>query len=446
MPYIFTVSELTQGLKDLLESNFPFVWVRGQISNYSKATSGHIYFTLKDEQACLQVVWFKGSQVGRDREGRKLSELLGDGQEIIVAGKINVYPQRGVYQLIAEFVQEVGLGSLFLAFEALKQKLEKEGLFALENKKTIPFNPYKVGVITAPNSAALQDFLKIARDYGLSKEIVVYPTSVQGKESVEQLVRAIELANLKEEVEVLVLIRGGGSLEDLWSFNTEEVARAIFSSKLPVITGIGHEVDFTIADFVADKRASTPSHVPQLLWPLKENLVRQVDELQMDLEQGFFAFLKQKEESFLHLKQKLFYLSPREKINSLINKFNYLKQELLHLWQEFILKKENILSSKQSILFDKLNNFKLDEKEYRLSLIRQELLNWIEFFLQNKDYKLDLLANNLEQSSPLKPLEKGYILISKKRNNKLVKRAKELKSQEEVELRFYDGKKDAKII
>lgn len=440
-PYIFSVSELTQGIKDILESKFPFVWVKGQISNYTVASSGHIYFTLKDEGACLDIVWFKGNQLGFS----KLKTLLKDGQEVLCAGKLNVYPPRGRYQLIIEFVQEVGTGTLFLAFEKLKEKLAQEGLFSPDTKKEIPFNPTVVGVITAPNSAALQDFLTISSQYGLEKRFILYPTSVQGEESISQIVKAIEIANIHAKAEVLVLIRGGGSLEDLWSFNTEEVARAIFSSKIPIITGIGHEIDTTIADLVADKRASTPSHVPQLLWMKKQELFFKVQQLEENLWQAIDGFLYKKEHNLSNKIREFSFLNPFKKIESLEDKFNSFQLILENKFNLFLTRKIKDFSALEQkiVSFFSPEYFKLYFQKIR-GLEENLIQNCLQL-LTKKENQLKLLNNQISNLDPFLPLNRGYSLVKIKSSGEIVKSIRQLKTGEKVEIRVKDGSKEAKI-
>lgn len=324
--HIFSVRTLTQAIKDVLEGEFPFVWVRGQVSNLSRPPSGHVYFSLKDDDATLSVVWFKGAQPkGAAGGGERVNPVTGevesgepfqlcDGQEVLVAGRMNVYPPRGAYQLVAELVQGQGLGELAVAFEAMKAKLAAKGYFDPDRKMTPPRNPRRVAVVTAPQGAALQDFLRIAGDRGYGATIRVYPSLVQGDSASAQISAALDRADRDGWAEVIVLIRGGGSLEDLWAFNTEPVAEAIFRSRLPVVCGVGHEVDTTIADLVADQRAATPSHAAQLLWTERGVLRQQADEIFLALARGMARLLEARERSLQQQVQGLNWHSPARRI------------------------------------------------------------------------------------------------------------------------------------
>src|SRR5216683_6355049 len=249
---VWSVSELTARIRDLLARNFTGIWVQGEISNSKEAQSGHFYFTLKDAKAQVRCVCFK-SQV------RLLKFHPEDGLQVTVRGSISVYEPRGEYQIYVEHIEPVGLGALQLAFEQLKKRLEAEGFFAADRKKPLPLLPNRIGLITSPSGAAVRDMVRILRRRFRNVHLTVYPVRVQGDGAAKEIVRAVQFFNRRLLVDVLILARGGGSLEDLWAFNEEEVARAIAASQMPVISGVGHETDFTIADFVADVRASTPS-------------------------------------------------------------------------------------------------------------------------------------------------------------------------------------------
>lgn len=255
---VFTVSELTRQIKLSLETGFPRIWVQGEILNFKQHTSGHLYFTLKDEGAQLSAVMWR-SRVA------SITIPLEDGVKVVVRGSITVYPPRGNYQIDVEQIQLLGIGELQIAFERLKQKLAKEGLFDAGYKKPIPEYPERIGIITSETGAALQDIKSVLERRQPSLEVGPYPGPVQGAGAAEEIAKAIEEMNLYRNIDVIIVGRGGGSLEDLWAFNEEIVARAIFASKIPIISAVGHEVDFSIADFVADLRAPTPSVAAELV-------------------------------------------------------------------------------------------------------------------------------------------------------------------------------------
>jgi exodeoxyribonuclease VII large subunit len=345
---ILTVSELTKSVKALLEAEFPFVWVRGQVSNLARPASGHVYFTLTDGEAALSVVWFKSSQrsaepvrqggdmvnplTGEIEEAEGGAALTGsgleDGLEVLCAGRLNVYEPRGQYQLVAELVQAQGVGDLAMAFEALKRKLAAKGYFDEDRKLGLPRDPRRVAVITSKSGAAIRDFLRIADTRGTGAEIRIYPVLVQGDRAPAQIAAALDLVDDEGWAEAAVLIRGGGSLEDLWAFNTEAVADAIYRARLPVLTGVGHEPDVSIADFVADKRAATPTHAAQELWPRRETLAQRVDVLDMGLNRAYAAWLSDKAGAFEQLRKALIWLSPARRLERMEDRFSALMSRL----------------------------------------------------------------------------------------------------------------------
>ena len=263
---IYTVSEVTKYVRVILEDSFSSVWIEGEISNFILHSSGHMYFSLKDAGASLKCAMFA-------RSNAKLKFKPKDGMKVICFGKISVYEARGDYQLVAEEIEPKGIGALQLQFQQLKEKLQKEGLFDQEHKIEIPFLPTRIGIVTSPTGAAIRDILNIARRRFSNVEIIINPAKVQGENAKDEIAKAIRQFNKLKNIDVMIVTRGGGSLEDLWPFNEEMVARAIYESEIPVISAVGHEIDFTISDFVADFRAPTPSAAAELVIPRKEELI-----------------------------------------------------------------------------------------------------------------------------------------------------------------------------
>jgi exodeoxyribonuclease VII large subunit len=265
-PRVYAVSQLNQVIRQLLEGQFEFLWIQGEISNFKAHPSGHYYFSLKDKKAQISAVMFKGFN-------RHLKFKPKDGIEVLVRGKVSVYEQRGNYQILCETMEPLGAGSLQIAFEQLKSKLQKEGLFDEARKRSLPTFPEHVALVTAPSGAAIRDMLNVLRRRSRGLRITVIPAIVQGGQAPESIVKGIENANRLSDVDVIIIGRGGGSIEDLWGFNEEQVARAIASSKRPIISAVGHEIDFTIADFVADLRAPTPSAAAELVVKNTDDLI-----------------------------------------------------------------------------------------------------------------------------------------------------------------------------
>jgi exodeoxyribonuclease VII large subunit len=390
MAAILTVSELTKEIKQTLEERFDQVSVEGEISNFKAHISGHWYFSLKDANASISCTMWKGFN-------NYVFFTPQDGMKVIVNGKITVYPPRGNYQLDVRSMKPAGVGELQAAFEALKQKLSNEGLFNEEFKKTLPAFPNRIGIVTAIDGAAFKDMISVAKRRFPLVELVICPTRVQGAGAAEMIVQSIELLNKQKNIDVIIVGRGGGSIEDLWAFNEEIVARAIFASKIPIISGVGHEIDFTIADFVADLRAPTPSAAMELATPNIEE---------------FFAFIS---EFSYNTTQNLVDIcnGSYRKISDLLNSYGF--------------RKPLDLVRRNSQQVDSLT-FKL------LQNIGNKMLVY--------NSKLSLLTQRVEAHDINRSLKKGFVLV--KQDSRYITRANKLKKKT-ASLIFYDNKIDAEI-
>lgn len=453
---IFTVSDITRAVKDVLEAEFPFVWIKGQITNLSRPASGHIYFTLTDGEAGMKAVWFKGNQrqgsgsadsvnplTGEVESGEAL--VLEDGMEVLCAGHMNVYPPRGVYQLIVELVQEQGVGDLRLAFEAMKKKLAERGYFDEDRKMSLPHSPKKVAVVTATTGAAIRDFLRIADERGTGTEIRIYPSLVQGDRAPDQIAAAIDMACDDGWADVLVLIRGGGSLEDLWAFNTEKVAEAIYRATIPVVCGVGHEVDVSIADYVADKRVATPSHAAQLLWPRREVLMQAVDELEFNLVRQFRRFVEVRQSAFDSLKKGLLWLSPVQRIERLEAAF---ATEVMRLESSFEInmgRKDSELNILRERLARSLSPGKVDAIAENVNGYQNRLFRAMKHYMLSKETVLSSFTESLRLLDPEKPLERGFSLVRIEKNGRFLRDPEEVTDGDNVLIRVRRGEVRAKI-
>jgi exodeoxyribonuclease VII large subunit len=390
MAAILTVSELTKEIKQTLEERFDQVSVEGEISNFKAHISGHWYFSLKDANASISCTMWKGFN-------NYVFFTPKDGMKVIVYGKITVYPPRGNYQLDVRSMKPAGVGELQAAFEALKQKLSDEGLFNEEFKKPLPAFPNRIGIVTAIDGAAFKDMISVAKRRFPLVELVICPTRVQGAGAAEMIVQSIDLLNNQKDIDVIIVGRGGGSIEDLWAFNEEIVARAIFVSKIPIISGVGHEIDFTIADFVADLRAPTPSAAMELATPNIEE---------------FFAFIS---EFSYNTTQNLVDIcnGSYRKISDLLNSYGF--------------RKPLDLVRRNSQQVDSLT-FKL------LQNIGNKMLVY--------NSKLSLLTQRVESHDINRSLKKGFVLV--KQDSRYITRANKLKKKT-ASLIFYDNKIDADI-
>ena len=325
---IYSVWEITRYIKQKLDSDelLRDIYVKGELSNVSQPTSGHVYFTLKDEYAELRCVMF------RDRNAL-LKFTLEDGMSVIVRGHISVYEKRGKYQLYVEELQESGIGELYRAFEQLKKKLKDEGMFDAAYKKPIPAIPRTIGIITSPTGAAIRDMINITRRRFPHVHILLAPVAVQGEEAAPQIVNAIKLMNRVNselmKVDVLVVGRGGGSIEELWAFNEESVARAIFASEIPVISAVGHETDFTISDFVADRRAATPSEAAELVVPDKRQIEKNLSAFELQLRQNIYKMIEEQRRRLESIEKNVLFRTPTERINQYRQMVDELKRTLI---------------------------------------------------------------------------------------------------------------------
>ncbi|MFP5221311.1 MAG: exodeoxyribonuclease VII large subunit [Acidobacteriota bacterium] len=474
MPHIFRVGEITRALKDVVEGQFPFVQVRGQVSNLARPASGHVYFSLKDEEALLNVVWFKGSQCGVTlnqterydpltgevlEEGEGGSTWLADGLEVLCAGRLTVYAPRGAYQMVAELVQDMGLGKLYQEFEALKRTLAGRGWFALERKRCLPPHPTRVAVVTAPTGAAIRDFLHVGGGRGTGSEIRIFPALVQGEAAPREISQAIDAACADGWPEVVVLIRGGGSLEDLWAFNTEAVAGAIERCLVPVLCGVGHEVDTTIADMVADVRAATPSHAAQLLWPERSVLAQRADEAEMALSRVFARFLSAREEALSRLDKALGWLSPVGQVRRLEERLELAAARLARAGKNMTRQLERAVSDASARLsragrsMPEKAGMRLDGLLHRLDAFGPGWVDGLESRLDDASRRLDaaaslageraqarlaLLETRLAGLDPRKPLERGYAL-ARKADGTFLRSVDEVRTGDHLDIIVRDG-------
>jgi exodeoxyribonuclease VII large subunit len=402
---ILTVSELTARIRDLLTKNFLDIWVEGEISNCREAQSGHIYFTLKDERAQVRCVFFKQQQRG-------IKFRPEDGLHVTVRGSISVYEARGEYQIYVENIEPVGLGALQLAFEQLKKRLEAEGLFSAARKKPLPLLPTRIGLITSPSGAAVRDVVRILRRRFPNVHLTLFPVRVQGEGAAAEIVKALKFFNEKKMVDVLILARGGGSLEDLWAFNEEIVARAIAASEIPVISGVGHETDFTIADFVADVRASTPSAAAELVVQTR----REFDKHIADLRETLAGSMRLR---LLELSRRIHELSARRGFRRPLDLLRQQRQRADEMTSRLALglrarleqsRKRFTAAHLRIVSFD----FRVKISAFRLRVEKRaaELGLRAERFLRAKRERLSRLALQLEERSHLRVLERGYAIAT----------------------------------
>lgn len=389
--HIFSVIELNSLARQLLENSLGQLWISGEISNLVQASSGHCYFSLKDAQAQVRCALFRTS-------GRRLALPLKNGIQVLALAQVSLYETRGDFQLIVQHIELCGDGLLQKKFEALKQRLQAQGLFAETHKKPLPRLPHTIGVITSPHGAAIHDILTVLKRRFPAIPVIIYPSLVQGEQAAKQIVNALQIANQRCECDVIILARGGGSLEDLWPFNEEIVAHAIYASEIPVITGVGHEVDFTIADFVADVRAPTPSAAAEHVSPDYREWLQQLT----------------------HLQRRIHHL--------LISRVQHYQSQLLHISKRLRHPGQRLQDQAQH----------LDQLEHRLLLV-------LRHFFQHSQAELNRATQALNALNPLNTLERGYAIIREKKSQQIIANAAQLQQGDELTIQLAQGNCECQV-
>lgn len=387
---VMTVSELNRFARNLLEQSFPLFWVSGEISNLTRAASGHWYFSLKDAGAQVRCVMFKGRNSYLDWTPK-------EGDKVEARATVTLYEARGEFQLTVEFLQRAGLGTLFEAFEKLKAKLQAEGLFDAAYKKPLPLHPERIGIVTSPDAAALRDVLTTLKRRMPNIPVIIYPTPVQGKGAARSIADAIDQAGERRECDVLIICRGGGSIEDLWQFNEELVARAVANCPLPTVSGVGHETDFTICDFVSDVRAATPTAAAELVTPSREAMLQGVNRIESQLKRNMQHGLQQRQQMLDYLSRRL--ISPLQLIGQ--------------------------------------QKTQLSQMAYRLNTTFNRRL-------QVRQHHVERLAQNLQHLNPGAVLTRGYAFVQDP-SGAIIVNSQQLRPGDEVKLTFGQGSADANI-
>jgi exodeoxyribonuclease VII large subunit len=433
---IYTVSQLTEEIKTLLERNFEYLWVEGEISNLRLPSSGHLYFTLKDESAQLRGVMFR-------LQTRLLKFEPADGLQIICYGRLSVYEPRGEYQIVVDYMEPKGLGALQLAFEQLKEKLSREGLFDPAHKKPLPHLPQKIGIVTSPTGAAVRDILQIIDRRFANVHILLYPVRVQGAGAAREIAQAIGELNQWPGIEVIIVGRGGGSLEDLWAFNEEAVARAIFNSRVPIISAVGHEVDFTMADFVADLRAPTPSAAAELVVRNKVELLQSLESLGRRLGNVSRGALEARRERLLSLVHRL--TDPRRRLSDQRLRLDDLFSRLSHRMQQGLSRENERLRLKAGSLILLHPGRRLAEHSHRLAQLSTRLSLALRAELRFFRQRTEGYMGKLQTLSPLAVLERGYSIARLLPSKEVIRRASRLKAEDRVNVRVQRGEFIARV-
>ncbi len=439
MKEILTVSQLNNNIKLLFEETFDFIWVEGEVSNLRRPQSGHVYFTLKDDKSQIKAVFFRQFGGYKQRTNFELEE----GLSVLCRARLNVYLPRGEYQLVIESVEPLGVGALQKAFEQLKAKLLAEGLFDERYKKSIPFLPKKIGVVTSPTGAVIKDILNITKRRFPAADILIAPVRVQGDEAAAEIIQALRNLQFYGAVDVIVIARGGGSLEDLAPFNDEVLAREIFRSSIPVVSAVGHETDFTICDFVADLRAPTPSAAAELIVPEWMELTEKINIFKQRLIAGYCRHLKSRRDKIAGLQERL--KDPRRFLINLQIHLDDLRERLGAALHHEKQNQYNDLRQLELRLRHQSPARQINEKKILLKNIQKDIFNNFSYYIAVLKEKLQKNSAILESLSPLGVLQRGYSITRSMGSGMIVRQANALNVGEDVNVQLARGNFNAKI-
>lgn len=429
---IYTVSQLNRETKRLLTEHFFTIQVEGEISNLSLPSSGHIYFSLKDENSQIRCAMFR-------MQRRQLGFKPENGNQVVVTAQVSLYEARGDYQLVVEKMEEAGDGALRRAYEALKLKLSEEGLFDQACKKPLPKLPAAIGVITSPTGAAIRDILSVVKRRFPAVPVIIYPVAVQGESAKNEIVKAITTANIRQECDVIILSRGGGSLEDLWAFNEEIVARAIFSSDLPIVSGIGHEIDFTIADFVSDLRAPTPSAAAEHIIPDQQELLRQLQHFESRIIKQIQNKLLQHFRLLEWTGKRLDQQHPGKILLNKMQRLDELEINLNRLTQMKLQHCSAKIDTHSARLWQHNPADKIKTYSFQQQYLEQRLKAGMIRYIEKMNQQLAKTSQTLQAVSPLATLNRGYAIVTREADSRVVTSAEHLRKGELIKTRLAKG-------
>ena len=435
--HIFQVSELNRDVRQLLESGFALVWLQGELSNFIAHGSGHWYFSLKDAKAQISGAMFS-------MKNRLVNFQPKNGMEVVVRARVTLYEPQGRFQIVAEHMEEAGSGALQGKFDELKTKLQAEGLFDSGLKKPLPAMPERIGVITSPSGAAVRDIVTTLQRRCPSLPVLIYPVQVQGEQAARQIASAIALANQRDECDVLILARGGGSMEDLWPFNEEIVARAIATSRIPLVCGVGHEVDFTIADFVADHRAATPTAAAELCSPDQVYLGKRLNSQEQALLRQMQHILRRQQERLGHLAARL--QNPARSLQMQAQRLDELQQRLERAMNQQLRQYDHQLGRSRARLLQHSPTQTLATQRLRSQQLQQQLQQAMQKTLRELQQALALRVRTLNAISPLATLERGYAISFQADGKTVVTDARQLQAGDLMKTRLAHGQITSKVV
>ena len=435
---VMQISELNQKVRMLLEGEFMNVWLTGEISNFIKASSGHWYFSLKDKKAQIKAAMFKGSN-------RFTNKDIKNGEQVLIRGRVSLYEPRGDYQLIVELMEPAGQGLLKQQYEELKHKLNAMGLFEQNVKRPIPANPKRVGVITSSTGAAVHDIITVLKRRSPQTEVIIYPSLVQGEFAAQSIINAINIANMRQEVELLIVGRGGGSLEDLWCFNDEGLAHTLYNSGLPIISAVGHEVDFSISDFVADLRAPTPSAAAELVSTDINESIQKLNQLKAKL---LFAYSNQHKyfkTQQSKLKRELYLLHPAQKFQTQQQRLDHINQQLNLLISDQLKQVSQRINQNQLKLNSHNPSQRLASSKQQLKYLSDTLTTVFNKSHTDNKNRFASLIEKLQIVSPLATLTRGYSILTDE-DNRVITNENQVNPDDKLTARLQQGSLNLKVI
>ena len=436
---VISVSELNKKAKSLLEKGIPKLWIEGEISNLAKPASGHMYFSLKDEMSQIRCAWF------RQRQLQNTLNIV-NGSKMLALGKIGLYEPRGEYQFIVEKMEIAGEGDLKRKYEDLKRKLSAEGIFSEENKSELPNLPKRIGVITSPSGAAVQDILTVLNRRFPIIPIIIFPVAVQGEQAAPQIQNALEKANFRADCDLLILARGGGSLEDLWAFNEEIVARAIFDSEIPIISAIGHETDVTISDFTADLRAPTPSGAAELAVPDQHDWIKSIDNISEKINTIITQQINSKSQLSDWINKRLSQSSPMMTVKRQIEKSNNLQKMLSSSILQNLSRQEKNIHQLKSNLNEVSPRLKIHTQLSRIKELNQKITSCSDHLLEGLNNRIKLASKTLNSVSPLRTLDRGYAIARDAKTKNVIMSADTIEIENDIEVKLAKGEIKVTVI
>ena len=430
--HIYSVSELNSAAKSVLEHGLGRVWIEAELSNLARPASGHWYFTLKDQKAQIRCAFFKGNN-------RLIDFMPEDGQLLLVRGRVGLYEPRGEFQLVVDHMEPAGIGDLQRAFEAMRQRLQTEGLFDEAHKKPLPKVPKQIGLITSASGAAIRDVLHVLKRRYPMTPVILYPTSVQGETAATEIMQALDKAVSRNECDVLILTRGGGSIEDLWPFNDEQLAHAIYDCPIPIVSGVGHEIDFTIADFVADARAPTPSAAAEIVVPDQSEIMRLIQRHVQRLERQMMDNLRTANQQVDWHARHINQFHPERLIATTREQLRQINKNLIHYARQTITGSQHELSLLQQRVLQQSPDRAIQLNQEKIHSLHSLLGSRINTRLDQLRYRLGNSTHTLNAVSPIATLSRGYSITFHEADNRAIRQTDEVKVGDAIRTRLTKG-------